>query len=215
MNEGISIASKGNDFGAVGDEPLISNGRGRAYGIEALFTARDIEKFNFYAVFTYFISEFTNKEGKFVSSSWDNRFILNLTASREFKYDWLVSARWRLIGGSPYTPIDESVSSQINIWDVRNQPTLDYNKFNTLRLGNYHQLDIRVDKKFAWKNLDITLYIDVQNVYNYKSESAPIYVNTLNGLPNINPNNNQEYILRNISTTTGTVLPTFGLIVYF
>lgn len=215
LNEGISLASKGNDFGAVGDEPLISNGRGRAYGIEALFTARDIEKFNFYAVFTYFISEFTNKEGKFVSSSWDNRFILNLTASREFKYDWLVSARWRLIGGSPYTPIDESVSSQINIWDVRNQPTLDYNKFNTLRLGNYHQLDIRVDKKFAWKNLDITLYIDVQNVYNYKSESAPIYVNTLNGLPNINPNNNQEYILRNISTTTGTVLPTFGLIVYF
>lgn len=215
LNEGISLASKGNDFGAVGDEPLISDGKGRAYGIEALFTANDIKKFNIYAVFTYFISEFTDIQGKYVSSSWDNRFILNLTASRKFKYDWLVSARWRLIGGSPYTPIDEYVSSQINIWDVRNQPYLDYTKFNTLRLGNYHQLDIRVDKEFAWKNFDITLYLDIQNVYNFKSESEPIYTNlNTDGTPNIAPNN-QEYILRKISTTNGTILPTFGLIVYF
>lgn len=215
LNEGISLASKGNDFGAVGDEPLISNGKGRAYGIEALFTANDIKKFNIYAVFTYFVSEFTDIKGKYVSSSWDNRFILNLTASRKFKYDWLVSARWRLIGGSPYTPIDEYVSSQRQIWDVRNQPYLDYTKFNTLRLGNYHQLDIRVDKEFAWKNFDITLYLDIQNVYNFKSESEPIYTNlNTDGTPNIAPNN-QEYILRKISTTTGTILPTFGLIVYF
>lgn len=215
LNEGISLASKGNDFGAVGDEPLISDGKGRAYGIEALFTANDIKKFNIYAVFTYFISEFTDIQGKYVSSSWDNRFILNLTASRKFKYDWLVSARWRLIGGSPYTPIDEYVSSQRQIWDVRNQPYLDYTKFNTLRLGNYHQLDIRVDKEFAWKNFDITLYLDIQNVYNYKAESEPIYTNLkTDGTENIAPNN-QEYILRKISTTTGTILPTFGLIVYF
>jgi len=215
LNEGISLASKGNDFGAVGDEPLISDGKGRAYGIEALFTANDIKKFNIYAVFTYFISEFTDIQGKYVSSSWDNRFILNLTASRKFKYDWLVSARWRLIGGSPYTPIDEYVSSQRQIWDVRNQPYLDYTKFNTLRLGNYHQLDIRVDKEFAWKNFDITLYLDIQNVYNFKSESEPIYTNlNTDGTPNIAPNN-QEYILRKISTTTGTILPAFGLIVYF
>lgn len=215
LNEGISLASKGNDFGAVGDEPLISDGKGRAYGIEALFTANDIKKFNIYAVFTYFISEFTDIQGKYVSSSWDNRFILNLTASRKFKYDWLVSARWRLIGGSPYTPIDEYVSSQIQIWDVRNQPYLDYTKFNTLRLGNYHQLDIRVDKEFAWKNFDITIYLDIQNVYNFKSESEPIYTNlNTDGTPNIAPNN-QEYILRKISTTNGTILPTFGLIVYF
>lgn len=215
LNEGISLASKGNDFGAVGDEPLISDGKGRAYGIEALFTANDIKKFNIYAVFTYFISEFTDIQGKYVSSSWDNRFILNLTASRKFKYDWLVSARWRLIGGSPYTPIDEYVSSQRQIWDVRNQPYLDYTKFNTLRLGNYHQLDIRVDKEFAWKNFDITIYLDIQNVYNFKSESEPIYTNlNTDGTPNIAPNN-QEYILRKISTTTGTILPTFGLIVYF
>lgn len=140
---------------------------------------------------------------------------MNLTASRKFKYDWLVSARWRLIGGSPYTPIDEYVSSQRQIWDVRNQPYLDYTKFNTLRLGNYHQLDIRVDKEFAWKNFDITIYLDIQNVYNFKSESEPIYTNlNTDGTPNIAPNN-QEYILRKISTTTGTILPTFGLIVYF
>lgn len=215
LNEGISLASKGNDFGAVGDEPLISDGKGRAYGIEALFTANDIKKFNIYAVFTYFISEFTDIKGKYVSSSWDNRFILNLTASRKFKYDWLVSARWRLIGGSPYTPIDEYVSSQQQIWNVRKQPYLDYTKFNTLRLGNYHQLDIRVDKEFAWKNFDITLYLDIQNVYNYKAESEPIYTNlNTNGNPNLTPDN-QAYILRKISTTTGTILPTFGLIVYF
>ncbi|MCK9164137.1 MAG: TonB-dependent receptor [Bacteroidales bacterium] len=215
LSEGISLASKGADFGAIGDEALTSTGKGRAYGIEALITAKDIQKFNFYGVFTYFISEFTDINGKYFSSSWDNKFILNLSASRKFKYDWLVSARWRFIGGSPYTPIDEYVSSQREVWDVRNQPVLDYSKFNTLRLGNYHQLDIRVDKEFAWKNLAITLYLDIQNVYNYQSDSKPVYINTdLNGNTNIDPVS-QAYILRNISTTSGNLLPTFGLIVYF
>lgn len=215
LNDGISIASKGADFGAIGDEALKSTGKGRAYGIEALLSAKDINKFNFYAVFTYFISEFTDTNDKYVSSSWDNRFILNLTTSRKFKYDWTVSARWRLIGGSPYTLVDLGVSSQINIWDIRNQVYLDYSRFNSLRLGNYHQLDIRVDKEFGWKNTDITLYIDIQNIYNYKSESEPIWINTdINGNPNIAPNN-QEYILRNISSKSGNILPTFGVIIYF
>ncbi len=216
LNEGISLASKGNDFGSVGDEALISTGKGKAYGFEVLLSAKDIHKFNFNAVFTYFVSEFTDINDKFIPSSWDNRFILNLTASRSFKYNWLISARWRWIGGSPYTPIDMAVSSQRSIWDIRNQPYLDYNNYNSLRLGNYHQLDIRVDKEFSWKKVDITVYIDIQNIYNFKSESTPVYTNfNANGNPMIDETNSDLYTLRKLSSTSGTLLPTFGIIVYF
>ena len=38
-------------------------------------------------------------------------------------------------GDSFAKSFDEYVSSQINIWDARRQPYLDYTKFNSLRLG--------------------------------------------------------------------------------
>ena len=79
-----------------------------------------------------------------------------------------------------------TTSSQRQAWDIMNRAYLDYSKYNTLRLDNYHQLDIRIDKEFFWRKLSLTLYIDVQNVYNYKMESSPIYTNIgTNGQPDI------------------------------
>jgi hypothetical protein len=33
----------------------------------------------------------------------------------------------------------------------------------------FHQLDLRVDKRFVWKRLMLNLYVDVQNVYNQQN----------------------------------------------
>ena len=34
------------------------------------------------------------------------------------------------------------------------------------RVPMFHQLDLRVDKRFVWKRVILTTYLDVQNVYN-------------------------------------------------
>ena len=36
----------------------------------------------------------------------------------------------------------------------------------TQRIADFHQLDLRVDKTWTWSRASLTLYLDVQNVYN-------------------------------------------------
>ena len=62
----------------------------------------------------------------------------------------------------------------------------------------------------------LNLYVDVQNVYNFQSENPPIYTNkNSNGVVQNDPNDSQRYILRQIETFSGTVLPTIGIMVKF
>lgn len=62
--------------------------------------------------------------------------------------NWNLGAKWRFVGGSPYTPWDLNRSSLIAAWDARKQGYLDYSNFNTFRTGNFQQLDVRIDKQY-------------------------------------------------------------------
>jgi hypothetical protein len=223
--DGLSIASEGTNFGEVGDEKIISTGKGRAYGVEVLYKILEMKKLNLTATYTYFRSEFTNAAGNYLPSSWDTRNLFNLIASYKFQKSWNVALRWRFVGGAPYTPID-SVSAIKAVWDITKQPLLNYSKFNSLRLPDTHQLDIRVDKEFYFKKWVLNLYTDIQNVYNFKTQGAPIYTNlstiptkdssgNLVYLPKTDPTNPADYVLRTINNFAGTILPTVGIIIKF
>jgi len=223
VTDGLSIASKGTNFGQVGDEPIVSTGKGRAYGVEILYKIMEMKKINLTATYTYFRSEFTNSVGIYLPSSWDTHNLFNLIGSYKFKHDWNVAFRWRFVGGAPYTPIDPN-SANKKVWDISKQPLLDYSKFNSLRLPNTHQLDLRIDKEFYFKKWVLNFYTDIQNVYNFKSQGAPIYTNIsasptidTNGnkvyLPVNDPANSSNYLLRTIDNFAGTILPTIGLII--
>lgn len=220
--DGLSIASKGTNYGEVGDEQIISTGKGRAYGIELLYKIMELKKMNVTATYTYFRSEFTNSAGAYLPSSWDTKHLFNLIASYKLPRNWNVAIRWRFVGGAPYTPID-SVSVVKSVWNISKQPLLDYTKFNSLRLSNTHQLDIRIDKEFYFKKWVLNLYTDIQNVYNFKTIGAPVYTNLDKGttddagnkvyLPNTDPANPNKYLLRTIDNSAGTILPTIGIII--
>jgi len=223
VSDGLSIASKGTNYGEVGDEQIVSTGKGRAYGVEMLVRIIEMKKMNLTATYTFFRSEFTNSVGTYLPSSWDTKHLFNLIASYKFQKSWNVAIRWRFVGGAPYTPI-ESVSANKAVWDISNQPLLDYSKFNSLRLPNSHQLDVRIDKEFYFKKWVLNVYTDIQNVYNFKTQGAPIYTNLsttpvkdANGnliyLPKTDPSNPSNYVLRTIDNFAGTILPTIGIII--
>jgi len=214
VQDGLSIASKGTEYGQVGDEEIVSTGKGRAYGVEFLAKIMEMNKMNLTATYTYFRSEFTNLAGNYVPSSWDTRHLLNLIASYKLPKNWNVAIRWRFVGGAPYTPID-SKSYVKAAWDVTNQPYLDYSKFNTLQLPNAHQLDMRVDKEFYFKKWVLNLYTDIQNVYNFKTQGAPVYTNLdANGavIPDANGDTSKQG-LRTLDSFAGNILPTIGIII--
>jgi len=224
--DSISLASKGADFDLFGDEPVKSIAEGRAFGAEFLYRNRDLFGANLTISYTLVRSEtLPLKESLtplgWIPTSWDNIHLLNIYGFRKFRGNWQVGFKWRFVGGQPYTPYDYYTSSLADYWDVTGFPAYDYNQYNQLRYEPFHQLDLRVDKEWFFSRITINLYVDVQNVYNYKSTSSTFLIPELdnNGLPVIenpeDPQGLQRYIMKEVETAAGTVLPTIGIIIEF
>ncbi len=219
LTDSISLASKGADFGTFGDEAVTSTASGRAYGVELLYRSRDVFGFNTILAYTLVWSDSENTiptlSGNWVPTAWDNRHILTLTATRSFNKDWDFGFKWRYVGGSPYTPWDIETSSQIQAWDAQGRGYLDYSRFNTLRLGAFHQLDVRVDKMFYLKNWTLNFYVDIQNLYGFAGDQPDRIIVQVDDNGN-RVIENGRYVLETIPNAgSGTILPTVGIIVEF
>ena len=224
LDDSISIANKGADFGSFGDEAVKSVAEGRAYGLELLFRHQELFGADVILSYTYVRSEFRELDkaleptGTFIPTAWDNKHLLNLTATRDFKNNWQVGFNWRFVGGAPYTPTDRQKSAQISAWNARGRGYPDYNRLNAKRLDPFHQLDIRVDKQYFFNNWSLMLYLDVQNVYNFTADEPPVLIRETgqNGNPLIDPDNPDQYVLKKLEVEeSGNILPSIGIIVEF
>ena len=216
--DSVAIASKGSGYGAFGDEAVTSTAKGRAYGFELYYRDADLFRFNIVASYTFVRSEFTNYAGEYIPSSWDNRHLISLQVGRKFKYHWELGLKWRFVGGAPFTPYDENKSSLVPAWDAQGKGYLNYDAFNTLRLRSFNQLDIRIDKGFYFKKWSLMVYLDVQNVLNFKAEQPDILVNTQpdgSVVRYIDDQGKERYVLRDISNSSGTILPAIGIMIDF
>ena len=216
INDSISLANLGGDFGVIGNEDVSSISEGKSYGIE--FLAQQKLSNSIYGILsvTYYTSLFEDKNKELVPSSWDNRYILNLAAGKKFKGNIELGMKFRYSGGAPYTPFDlETTSGQD--WTISQQGYLDYNNVNSLRLADIHTLDVRLDKKWYFKSWSLNAYIDIQNIYNNKIKLRSDVSNN----PDVgeliydsqgDPNKNDLYEIQNES---GTLLPSIGLLIEF
>ncbi|MDB0027395.1 TonB-dependent receptor [Flavobacteriales bacterium] len=214
----ISLANLGDDFGVVGNEDISSISKGNSYGIELL--AQQKMSSSIYGILsaTYYHSRFEDKEGELVSSKWDNRFILNMTAGKKFKNNIEIGVKYRYSGGSPYTPIDLINSSNESIWAINQKAVLDYNLLNTQRLNGQHGLDIRIDKKWFFKSWSLNAYIDIENILNAKRQLPSQYGIDSNLGPLVEgtgENEDESIKLYEIVNNSGTVLPSIGLLIEF
>jgi len=221
VNDSVSIASKGGDFGVIGDEEVTPTSDGRAYGFEIMARQTSAKGYSFIAAYTFVRSEFTNINGEFVPSSWDSKHLFTATVNKSLKRNWDIGLKWRYLGGLPYTPVDVEKSSLKEAWDVQGREYLDYGQFNEERLEAFHQLDLRIDKTYTFSKWSLGFYLDIQNLYNFKAKEPTKYIRELDGGGNpiiVNPEapaNEQQYSLVPLNTESGTVLPTIGIIAEF
>lgn len=216
VTDGMSIAGKGTDYGQVGDEEIVSTGKGRAYGVEFSVKLVDYKGLNSTITYTLFKSEFTGADGIYRPSNWDTRHMVNLLGSYNLPKNWNISMRWRFVGGAPYSPIDVDLSTNKDAWSVNNRPYIDYANYNTLRLKDSHQLDLRIDKEYYFKKMMLNFYLDVQNAYNFQSENPPIYTNKdASGMIMNDPSDPEKQLLRQLDSFSGTVLPAIGVMIKF
>ena len=162
-------------------------------------------------------SEFQDKTGAYIPSAWDNRNIVSLTMGKSFKKNWELGVKFRFSGGSPYTPYDVETTALQAVWDVTQQGVFDYNRLNTIRTPNVHGLDIRIDKKWYLKKTLLNFYFDIQNLYGYAAELQPTLTVQRDavGEPIADPNNPGSYLLSELPNSSGTLLPSVGLLFEF
>lgn len=217
VRDSVSLASKGADYGVYGDEAVLPVSKGNAYGFEILGRIKEFKGINAVITYTFVRSEFTNKNGVYIPSSWDNRHLLTVTGTRSFKKNWELGFKWRYIGGAPYTPWDIQRSAVKTAWDAQGIGYIDYSKFNELRLKSFHQLDLRVDKSWYYNKWSLMLYFDVQNAYNFKADRQDYLVRAEDGTgkPITDPNDPNKYLLKTLKSDSGTVLPTIGIMIEF
>ena len=215
VDKGISLANLGADFGVIGNEPVVSNTEGKAYGMEFLLQQKLFKGFYGILAYTYVRSEFNDIRGDYAPSSWDSQHLVSVTGGKKFKKNWEVGMRFLYSGGVPYTPYDVETSVYIPNWETNKSGLLDYGQVNTQRIDDYHQLDIRVDKKWFFDKWTLDLFLDIQNIYNRSTAVQPILdvEKDAAGTPIEDPNNQGYYIPKFIDTTNGSLLPSIGIIV--
>jgi hypothetical protein len=215
LDLGVSLANLGADFGVVGQNPVTSASKGRAYGLEFLVQQKLASTFYGTLAYTLVRSEFTGLNDVYKPSAWDYRHIVSLTGGKRFKRSWELGTRFLLSGGPPYTPYNFTASLNRENWDRTGQGVTDYSRLNEDRLRPFHQLDVRIDKKYFFPRWSLNVYFDVQNLYGYEVEFQENIdvVRDDAGRPVADPANQGQYLGKLLRNTSGTTLPTLGIIV--
>lgn len=221
LTDGISAANIGTDFATVGNDSYASIGKGRVYGLEAYVQQKLINKLFYIVSATVYKSEFTGADGQFVSSTWDYGFVFSTTFGYKFNKNWDVGVKYRISGGQPYTPFDLT-ASRVN-YLTTGVGTLDFSRLNSERLPVFQQLDLRVDKKINLKKTTLTLFVDIQNVFLYKTPNTPNYTfmrnadnsgfETTDGNPIAKDGSNGIPVV--LDERSATVVPSIGFIFEF
>lgn len=170
---GISLSNLGTDFTALGNEKVITNGKGKAYGVEFFAQKKLTDRFFGILSYTFYRSLYSGFDGILLPSSWDNRHLLSVTWGYKFKRNWELGLKFRFQGGAPYTPFDET-ASRLNYLS-QGSGTPDYNNLNSLRLGGFNSSDLRLDKKWNFRKTTLDLFLDVTNWYLAKNPAIPEY----------------------------------------
>ncbi len=173
VRNGISLANLGSDFNVLGNEAVITNGKGNAYGFELFAQKKLTDRFFGIVSYTFFRSKYSGTDDVLVSSSWDNKHLLSFTWGYKFPRNWELGLKFRYQGGAPFTPFDEAASRTNYL--SQGQGILDYARLNSQRLTAFNGSDVRIDKKWNFRKITLDLFLDVTNWYIAKSTAVPSY----------------------------------------
>lgn len=202
IREEVSLANLGGGFEVLGNDNIRSVGKGRTYGVE--FLTQQTLTTNYYAILAYtlFWSEFTGFDrDRYLPSSWDSRHLLTFTGGYQIGNSWEFSLRTRLIGKTPFAPINEDRSI-----DTYPEFVFNYNQLGNQRLKPFNATDIRIDRKWNFQNFSFDLYLEIQNVFAQNAPSEPSY---------LLENGNSPELVRVDQLDESSILPTIGFILDF
>lgn len=148
-----------------------------------------LEKFfskNFYGLLSgsIFSSEYRGSDGVWRNTIYDNKYIINILAGKEFPFGAnkqnaaFVDLRFSTTGGKPYTPIDT-----LETFLQGNEEEIYFkNLRNSKSLRNFYQVDLKVGFRIVSNKLTHSFKIDLFNVLNIKNPLTVRYSERFNPL---------------------------------
>lgn len=166
--------------GTVAPEHLANQGRGRIYGGELLLKKaadRVCPKWlKAQKCFAWLSYTLLRSERQFdVGGPWelfedDQTHLLTFVVSAAWPGGWALGLRFRLASGRPQNFF------RAGMYDADGNTYLGApGSIRAGRMPLFHQLDIRVDKRFVFKRWMLALYLDIQNVYSYQASEFVQY----------------------------------------
>lgn len=182
VSSSFSLLNAGANFIFPEVGRLVNEGEGRNYGAEIT-----LEKFfsrGYYGLLTasVFDSRYKGSDGVERSTAFDNGYVFNLLAGKEFRIGKdkrnaiTFDMKFTNAGGRPYTPVDLDASR------LAGQEVLQEERAFSERYGDYLRLDLKFGVRINSKKAKLSqqFFLDLQNVTNNEN----IFVKRFNILTN-------------------------------
>ena len=151
--------------------PYTNEGIGRVFGLEFMVRHDPTGRFFGWLSYTLLRAERRDQpDAPWRPFSFDQTHILNAVGVVQLGAGWEAGLRFRYATGNPWTPIVGSVFDSDQDIHI---PV--FGTVNSGRLGAFHQLDVRVDKKWVFDDWMLDLFLEVQNAYMQANPEALAY----------------------------------------
>jgi len=151
-------------------------GTGAVEGIETLLKFKPDDRF--FGWIAYTVSRSVRQDAPDSEEylfQYDQTHNLIVLGSYRLGRGWEFGARFRVVSG----PLDTPVAQRPSLPAIYSADAGAYaplqGKPYTARLPLFHQLDLRVDKRWQFKAWALSAYLDVQNVYNHPAAESFVY----------------------------------------
>jgi TonB family protein len=168
-------------------------GTGRIFGAEGMLRWENDERFFGWLSYTLSRSERTWAPGEPSELFYlDQTHILTVLGSYALGRGWEFGARFRYVTGNLYTPCFGSLYSSTSTSFLCISGAA-----NSERLPPFHQLDVRIDKKWQFSGWTLGAYLDLINAYNRTNPDFLGY--------------NYDYSQSRPETASLPIVPSFGI----
>jgi TonB family protein len=153
-----------------------NEGLGHVLGLETLLKFKPGDRFFGWVAYTLSrsVRQDSPSEEEYLFQ-YDQTHNLIMLGSYRLGRGWEFGARFRVVSGSLDTPVVGRPSlPAIYSADAGSYVPLQGKPY-TARMPLFHQLDLRVDKRWQFKAWALSAYLDVQNVYNHPAAESFIY----------------------------------------
>ncbi len=152
-----------------------NNGIGSIIGLETLIKYQTDERFFGWVAYTLSKSVRQNSpEEEEYYFQFDQTHNLTMLGSYRLGRGWELGARFRVVSGNLTTPVVSEGLKSVYASDVGVYTPIQ-GEFFSERLPLFHELDIRIDKRWQFRTWRLSAYLDVRNVYNNAAKEAIVY----------------------------------------